>query len=53
VLGDLLEMAREVEREDDVVRPVADDLVGDVRIARADVLRAGKRQDRPRLQVSA
>ena len=49
VLGHLLEVAREVEREDDVVRAVADDLVRDVDVARADVLRAGQCHARYRL----
>ena len=44
LLGDRLEVARPVEDEDDVRRPVADDLVRDVGIAGADVLRAPRHQ---------
>ena len=37
------EMAGPIEHYDDVVGPAAEDLIGDVRVARADVLRLRER----------
>ncbi len=39
-----LQVARPIQHDDDVVRAVADHLVGDVGVARPDVLRASERQ---------
>ncbi len=49
LLDERFQMARPVEHDDDVMWAFAQDLVGDVRVARADVLRLGERHERYRL----
>ena len=52
LLDERFEVARPVENDDHVMRALAEYLIGDVRVARADVLGLGERHRRP-LEVAA